>query len=106
MIRVEIEINEGLVRSVLVTGHASTTVCAAAGVLVRACAATLREFSAVGVEGSAPREGELWFRVDYGVTAPLNEACGVTRYLLNGLGGLADENPRDCAVQIKELRSN
>ena len=106
MILIEIETNKGLIRSVSVSGHAAIAVCAAVGVLVRTCAATLREYTAVEVEGSAPGEGELTFRVSYGVTAPVNEACGVSRYLLTGISGLADENPRECAVQIKELRSN
>jgi uncharacterized protein YsxB (DUF464 family) len=106
MIRVQVKIADGLIRFLDVRGHArsgnggNAGVCAAVSVLARSAASTLRELNDVAVEGRAPGPGELNFTVEYGSGAPVEEARGVAEMLLNGLGGVAAENPHYCAVEI------
>jgi uncharacterized protein YsxB (DUF464 family) len=106
MIRVQVKIDDGLIRLLDVRGHARSGnegnegVCAAVSVLARSAASTLRQLNDVAVAGRAPGPGELSFTVEYGSAAPVETARGVSEMLLNGLKGVTAENPCYCAVEI------
>jgi uncharacterized protein YsxB (DUF464 family) len=110
MIEVAVRLDDaGLVRACEVRGHGgagprgSDIVCAAVTVLVRSFAGVLSKREGITVRGEAPERGIL--RIETGYAPEGREfLAAVGAFLLEGLGSVAAEYPRHCAIRINEER--
>jgi uncharacterized protein YsxB (DUF464 family) len=97
MVRVRIEMDEGLVTELDIDGHSTTAVCAALSSLARTYAELADRFSATDVFVDAPRPGEFYLRL---LRYDGHEFIrGASAFLLEGIKGIAQDAP-DVALYV------
>lgn len=99
MIRILLEVQEGVLRALEVEGHATrrgslSIPCAGVSILARTAARLLEERLGGLLEGEASEEGSLWIRIPF-VAADREWLEGVTAFLKKGFEDLAREYPED-----------
>jgi uncharacterized protein YsxB (DUF464 family) len=108
MIRADLVLEGGFLKSCRISGHANAgpkgadIVCAAVTVLARTAHKTLSQRKGITVLCDFPERGEFFLEVT-GKTAENNEfLAGTGTFLKEGLLSIAKEFPGNCVVNIKE----
>jgi uncharacterized protein YsxB (DUF464 family) len=106
VIKAEVFLDSGLLKSCRVSGHAGAgprggdIVCAAVSVLARTAMRALSGREGVMVRGEAPERGAFWLEAECTAAGrEFLEAAGV--FLIEGLVSVAEDYPDFCQVKIE-----
>ena len=109
MIRAELVLENGFLKSCCIRGHAGAgpkgedIVCAAVSVLARTAFKALSDRNGINVLGNFPERGEFSLEIP-GFTAENSEyLSGIGVFLTEGLVSVSREYPDFCTVSIKEI---
>ena len=100
--------DDGLLRSVNVTGHAQFAehgkdiVCASITAITRSAARILELDKRIEIDGGAFSPGELFFEVKSFLSGSEEYIRGVTDFLVLGLGDVAREYPERCFIELNK----
>ena len=110
MIKAELVLDQGLLRSCVIRGHAGAgpkgadIVCAAVSVLARTALKTLSDrLEAVNAE--FPERGEFFLEIPGAIESDKEFISGVGTFLTEGLLSVSREYPDFCKVSIEELQN-
>lgn len=101
MVRVRVELHEGLVCAVEVDGHTDPAACAALSALVRTYAAVIDRFEAVEIIGEAPEPGKLSLQVIHSNGEEFIR--GASAFILKGIQDVAAETA-DVTLYVNDRR--
>ena len=108
MVKAKLVLEDGLLKSCVVSGHAGAgpkgadIVCAAVSVLVRSAFHALSEREGITVEGEFPERGEFSLEIKEKGVQNSEFLAGVGDFLQMGLLSLSVEYPNFCRLSIKE----
>ena len=114
MIKAELVLDRGLLKSLRISGHAGAgpkgmdIVCAAVSVLARTAYTSLSKQEGVTVKGQAPERGEFWMEADYSGSQNMEFISGAVTFLKEGLVSVSAEYPDFCnvSISIEERQEN
>ena len=108
MVKAKLVLEDGLLKSCVIQGHAGAgrkgtdIVCAAVSVLARTAFHVLSEREGITVKGEFPERGEFSFEIT-ALNAQNSEfLAGVGTFLAQGLLSVSKEYPNFCRLSIKE----
>jgi uncharacterized protein YsxB (DUF464 family) len=110
MIKAELVLEQGLLKSCRIQGHAGNgpkggdIVCAAVSVLARTAFKVLSERKDLRILGGTPERGEFWLEIASLGTETKEFLAGVGIFLEEGLLSVSKEYPDFCIVSIEESR--
>ena len=108
MIRISIGIKERGLRALKATGHGLTgkpgddLLCASVSILLRSAAMGIESIPGIKIAGGSPEEGHLSLKIQELPEKYSDEVRGITRSLLIGLQGLADDYPNNLSIEVIE----
>jgi uncharacterized protein YsxB (DUF464 family) len=108
MIKAKLVLEQGLLRSCQISGHAGAgpkggdIVCAAVSVLARTAFKVLSERKDLRILGGNPERGEFWLEVSSPGTETKDFLAGVGTFLEEGLLSVSKEYPDFCMVSVEE----
>ena len=108
MVKVELVLERGFLKSCRVSGHAgagpkgSDIVCAAVSVLARTAFKVLSERKGIVIQGRNPKRGEFWMEITALSEENLDFLHGVWAFLEEGFLSVSKEYPDFCIVSVEE----
>jgi uncharacterized protein YsxB (DUF464 family) len=109
MIRISVVLDKtGLLSRCEVRGHAEAgpkggdIVCAAVSVLTRTALAILQAREDIKVRGEAPERGVFFLETEAPEGPGRDFLAAAGAFLLEGLGSVAREYPKNCLLQIRQ----
>ena len=112
MIRALITLENGILKSCRISGHAGAgpkgadIVCAAVSVLSRTACKTLSGRKGISVNSDFPERGEFFLNVNAAGPENLEFLAGIGSFLTEGLLSVSGEFPDFCNVTIEDRRDN
>ena len=108
MIKAELALKNGLLKSCRIAGHAglgpkgADIVCAAVSVLARTAYKTLSQRKGIRVECGLPERGEFYLEITGVKAGDRGFLTGTGEFLKEGLQSIACEFPDNCMLSIEE----
>ena len=110
MIRAELVLENGLLKSCGISGHSGAgpkgadIVCAAVSVLARTAVKTLSGRNGIAVHGEFPERGEFSMKISAVAGEDMEFLAGISDFLKEGLLSVSTEYPDFCRVDILKVK--